>query len=70
VRAASQAHFGSPCGYIGQGGAIPQMGMLRKSFPAAQMMVCGVLGPKSNAHGQDESCMCRVARSSRPPWHR
>ena len=48
---ASQAHFGQPVGYIGQGGTIPLMSLLQQSFPAAQMMVCGVLGPKSNAHG-------------------
>ena len=51
---ASQAHFGAPCGYIGQGGTIPLMGMLAKGFPRAQMMVCGVLGPRSNAHGPNE----------------
>ena len=51
---ASQAHFGAPCGYIGQGGTIPLMSMLSKGFPAAQMMVCGVLGPRSNAHGPNE----------------
>ncbi|MFN9470555.1 M20 family metallopeptidase [Acidovorax sp.] len=51
---ASQAHFGAPCGYIGQGGTIPLMNMLSEGFPAAQMMVCGVLGPKSNAHGPNE----------------
>ena len=51
---ASQAHFGAPCGYIGQGGTIPLMNMLQQSFPKAQMMVCGVLGPKSNAHGPNE----------------
>ncbi|GAB4568159.1 MAG: M20 family metallopeptidase [Rhizobacter sp.] len=54
LNAASLAHFGAPCGYVGQGGTIPLMGMLQKSFPAAQMMVCGVLGPKSNAHGPNE----------------
>jgi acetylornithine deacetylase/succinyl-diaminopimelate desuccinylase-like protein len=54
LNAASQAHYGAPCGYIGQGGTIPLMSMLQKSFPAAQMMVCGVLGPKSNAHGPNE----------------
>ena len=54
LHAASQAHYGAPCGYIGQGGTIPLMSMLQKSFPAAQMMVCGVLGPKSNAHGPNE----------------
>ena len=52
--AASQAHFGAPCGHIGQGGTIPLMGQLSKGFPKAQMMVCGVLGPKSNAHGPNE----------------
>ena len=51
---ASQAHFGAPCGYIGQGGTIPLMKMLEQGFPKAQMMVCGVLGPKSNAHGPNE----------------
>jgi acetylornithine deacetylase/succinyl-diaminopimelate desuccinylase-like protein len=54
LNAASQAHYGAPCGYIGQGGTIPLMSMLQKGFPAAQMMVCGVLGPKSNAHGPNE----------------
>jgi len=51
---ASQAHYGAPLGYIGQGGTIPLMSMLQQGFPAAQMMVCGVLGPKSNAHGPNE----------------
>jgi acetylornithine deacetylase/succinyl-diaminopimelate desuccinylase-like protein len=54
LNSASLAQFGAPCGYIGQGGTIPLMSMLQKSFPAAQMMVCGVLGPKSNAHGPNE----------------
>ncbi len=51
---ASNDYFGAPCGYIGQGGTIPLMNMLSKGFPKAQMMVCGVLGPKSNAHGPNE----------------
>nr|WP_315236299.1 M20 family metallopeptidase [uncultured Albidiferax sp.] len=51
---ASQSQYGAPCGYIGQGGTIPLMNMLSKGFPKAQMMVCGVLGPKSNAHGPNE----------------
>lgn len=54
VNDASMACYGAPCGYIGQGGTIPLMGMLSKGFPNAQMMVCGVLGPKSNAHGPNE----------------
>jgi acetylornithine deacetylase/succinyl-diaminopimelate desuccinylase-like protein len=51
---ASQAHFGAGCGYIGQGGTIPLMNMLSTGFPKSQMMVCGVLGPRSNAHGPNE----------------
>ena len=51
---ASNAYFGASCGYIGQGGTIPLMNMLSLGFPKAQMMVCGVLGPKSNAHGPNE----------------
>ncbi|MDQ1924816.1 M20 family metallopeptidase [Massilia pseudoviolaceinigra] len=54
VNAASESHFGTPVGYLGEGGTIPLMGLLQKSFPKAQMMVCGVLGPKSNAHGPNE----------------
>ena len=63
---ASQAHFGAPCGYIGQGGTIPLMNMLSEGFPTAQMMVCGVLGPKSNAHGPNEF----PARALRQAPHR
>jgi acetylornithine deacetylase/succinyl-diaminopimelate desuccinylase-like protein len=54
LNAASNTHFGAPVGYIGQGGTIPLMSMLTKGFPKAQMMVCGVLGPRSNAHGPNE----------------
>ena len=51
---ASLAHFQAPVGYIGQGGTIPLMKLLSTGFPKAQMMVCGVLGPQSNAHGPNE----------------
>ena len=54
LHAASEAHFGAPCATIGQGGTIPLMNQLSQGFPTAQMMVCGVLGPKSNAHGPNE----------------
>ncbi|OZA94888.1 MAG: peptidase M20, partial [Polaromonas sp. 39-63-203] len=54
LQGASQAFFGAACGTIGQGGTIPLMNMLSQGFPKAQMMVCGVLGPKSNAHGPNE----------------
>jgi acetylornithine deacetylase/succinyl-diaminopimelate desuccinylase-like protein len=54
LNAASENFFGAPCGTIGQGGTIPLMSVLSQGFPKAQMMVCGVLGPKSNAHGPNE----------------
>lgn len=50
----SQEVFAAPCGYIGQGGTIPLMNSLERGFPKAQFVVCGVLGPKSNAHGPNE----------------
>jgi acetylornithine deacetylase/succinyl-diaminopimelate desuccinylase-like protein len=62
LHAASQAHYGAPCGYIGQGGTIPLMNMLSEGFPKAQMMVCGVLGPRSNAHGPNEFLHVPYAR--------
>ena len=62
VDAASRTHYGAPCGYAGQGGTIPLMSLLQHSFPAAQMMVCGVLGPRSNAHGPNEFLHVPYAR--------
>jgi len=62
LNAASLAHFGAPVGYIGQGGTIPLMNMLSQGFPRAQMMVCGVLGPRSNAHGPNEFLHVPYAR--------
>jgi acetylornithine deacetylase/succinyl-diaminopimelate desuccinylase-like protein len=52
--AASQAFFGKPCLYRGEGGTIPFMGMLGAKFPRAQFLITGVLGPASNAHGPNE----------------
>lgn len=51
---ASQAAFGAPAMYMGEGGTIPFMGMLGEKFPGAQFMITGVLGPHSNAHGPNE----------------
>ncbi|MGC6489321.1 MAG: M20 family metallopeptidase [Planctomycetota bacterium] len=51
---ASNAFFGKPCVYMGEGGSIPFMGMLGEKFPRAQFLITGVLGPKSNAHGPNE----------------
>ena len=52
--AASQELFGKPAAYMGEGGTIPFMSMLGAKFPGAQILVTGVLGPKSNAHGPNE----------------
>jgi acetylornithine deacetylase/succinyl-diaminopimelate desuccinylase-like protein len=54
LNGASRQHFGADCAYIGQGGTIPLMNVLKAGFPHSQFMVCGVLGPKSNAHGPNE----------------
>ncbi|MFI4962429.1 MAG: M20 family metallopeptidase [Legionellales bacterium] len=51
---ASQAYYGKPAAYMGEGGTIPFMGMLGDKFPEAQFMITGVLGPHSNAHGPNE----------------
>ena len=37
-----------------RGGTIPLMGLLGESFPEAQFVITGVLGPGSNAHGPNE----------------
>ncbi len=54
LEAGSQAHFGNPVGFVGEGGTIPLMGTLQQGFPEAQFVVVGVLGPGSNAHGPNE----------------
>lgn len=54
VADASQAAFGAPPAYMGEGGSIPFMGMLGEKFPQAQFLITGVLGPHSNAHGPNE----------------
>ncbi len=51
---ASNAAFGAPCGLIGQVGTIPLMSTPAEAFRRAQFMVCGVLGPHSNAHRPNE----------------
>ena len=51
---ASQAAFGKPVAFHGEGGSIPFMAMLGEKFPGTQFVVTGVLGPHSNAHGPNE----------------
>ena len=54
VDGASKQFYGKPAMMMGEGGTIPFMAMLGKSFPKAQFLITGVLGPKSNAHGPNE----------------
>jgi len=54
VKEASQLFFGNPPLQMGEGGAIPFMGLLGDMFPHAQFVITGVLGPGSNAHGPNE----------------
>ena len=51
---ASEATFGKPPAFMGEGGTIPFMAMLGEKFPKSQFVVTGVLGPHSNAHGPNE----------------
>jgi acetylornithine deacetylase/succinyl-diaminopimelate desuccinylase-like protein len=59
---ASRAAFGRPPSYMGEGGTIPFMGMLGRSFPDAQFVITGVLGPNTNAHGPNEFLHLPTAR--------
>jgi len=52
--AASDQLWGKSAAYMGEGGTIPFMAMLNEKFPRSQLLVTGVLGPKSNAHGPNE----------------
>ena len=54
MQKASDAFFGQPSMYMGTGGTIPFMGMLGERFPEAQVLITGLLGPKSDAHGPNE----------------
>jgi acetylornithine deacetylase/succinyl-diaminopimelate desuccinylase-like protein len=51
---ASEASFGKPPAFMGEGGTIPFMAMLGEKFPKSQFVVTGVLGPHANAHGPNE----------------
>ena len=51
----SKAYFGRDAVSNGIGGSIPFVGRLQKQFPTTQMLVTGVLGPGSNAHGPNET---------------
>ena len=50
----SQELFKESCHEMGGGCSIPLLVELEKMFPSAQLVVTGVLGPESNAHGPNE----------------
>ena len=54
IQESSQLFFGEDAVSVGEGGTIPLMGLLGESFPDAQFVITGVLGPNSNAHGPNE----------------
>lgn len=54
VDEASEALFGAAGRDLGEGGTIPFLSALATSYPDAQFLVTGVLGPESNAHGPNE----------------
>jgi acetylornithine deacetylase/succinyl-diaminopimelate desuccinylase-like protein len=60
---ASQAAFGRPIGYHGEGGTIPFLADLKRSFPQTQFVATGVLGPHSNAHGPNEFLHIPMAKA-------
>jgi acetylornithine deacetylase/succinyl-diaminopimelate desuccinylase-like protein len=63
LQRASQLSFGQPAVAWGEGGSIPFMGMLGSTFPAAQFVVTGALGPGANAHGPNEFLHLPCARA-------
>jgi len=54
VEEASLGAFGASGRGMGEGGTIPFLAQLQTSYPDAQFLVTGVLGPGSNAHGPNE----------------
>jgi acetylornithine deacetylase/succinyl-diaminopimelate desuccinylase-like protein len=60
---ASRASFGRTIGFHGEGGTIPFLADLKRSFPATQFVATGVLGPHSNAHGPNEFLHIPMAKA-------
>ena len=61
IQESSQAFFGEAAVSLGEGGTIPLMGLLGESYPEAQFVITGVLGPGSNAHGPNEFLHLQMA---------
>ena len=54
LESASAEWFDAPLMTMGTGGSIPFIGMLAARYPETELVVTGVLGPQSNAHGPNE----------------
>jgi acetylornithine deacetylase/succinyl-diaminopimelate desuccinylase-like protein len=59
----SMERFGRSPGSFGEGGTIPFLADLQKSFPATGIVALGVLGPHSNAHGPNEFLHIPMAKA-------
>jgi acetylornithine deacetylase/succinyl-diaminopimelate desuccinylase-like protein len=59
----SRSEFGQPVGFHGEGGTIPFLADLKRSFPHTQFVATGVLGPHSNAHGPNEFLHIPMAKA-------
>ncbi len=59
----SRSEFGQPVGFHGEGGTIPFLADLQRSFPHTQFVATGVLGPHSNAHGPNEFLHIPMAKA-------
>lgn len=59
---ASSRAYGVSAGRVGEGGSIPFVSMLARRFPESDLVVTGVLGPGSNAHGPNEFLHLPMAR--------
>jgi len=60
---ASFTFYQKPVRLMGEGGSIPFMGMLGKTYPETQFVITGVLGPGSNAHGPNEFLHIQMAKN-------
>jgi acetylornithine deacetylase/succinyl-diaminopimelate desuccinylase-like protein len=54
LKKSSKIYFGEEPRYFGEGGSIPLVTEFQQMYPKAVILVIGVLGPLSNAHGPNE----------------
>ena len=59
----SMERFGRAPAFVGEGGSIPFLADLQRGFPGTQFVATGVLGPRSNAHGPNESLHIPMAKA-------